>query len=76
MKTTNHYSKIVEWSDEDQCYIGTCPSLMLGGCHGQDELEVFKQLCEIVDEWIEIYKKDNLELPKPLSINETYGEAA
>ena len=41
MKTTNHYSKIVEWSEEDQCYIGTCPSLMLGGCHGQDELEVF-----------------------------------
>jgi predicted RNase H-like HicB family nuclease len=49
---------------------------MLGGCHGPDELEVFKQLCEIVDEWIEIYKKDNLELPKPLSISETYGEAA
>jgi predicted RNase H-like HicB family nuclease len=76
MKTTNHYSKIVEWSEEDQCYISTCPSLMLGGCHGLEELEVFKQLCEIVDEWIEIYKKDNLELPKPLSINETYGEAA
>ena len=76
MKTTNHYSKIVEWSEEDQCYIGTCPSLMLGGCHGQDELEVFKQLCEIVDEWIEIYKKDNLELPKPLSLEDLYGKAA
>jgi predicted RNase H-like HicB family nuclease len=49
---------------------------MLGGCHGPDELEVFKQLCEIVDEWIEIYQKDNLELPKPLSISETYAEAA
>jgi predicted RNase H-like HicB family nuclease len=42
----------------------------------QTNSEVFKQLCEIVDEWIEIYKKDNLELPKPLSINEIYGEAA
>jgi len=27
------YTKFVEWSDEDQCFIGRCPELMLGGVH-------------------------------------------
>ena len=40
MKTRDRYLKIVEWSEEDQCYVGTCPSLMLGGVHGEDEAEV------------------------------------
>lgn len=68
MKTNNHYPKIVEWSDEDQCYIGTCPGLMYGGCHGDDEVKVFKQLCKIVDEWLESYRRANLELPNLVSL--------
>jgi hypothetical protein len=27
------YVKIVEWL-RDQCYVGSCPGLLLGGCHG------------------------------------------
>ncbi len=76
MKTSNHYPKIVEWSDEDGCYIGSCPGLMYGGCHGDDEVKVFKQLCKIVDEWIEIYKKDNIALPKPVSMDKFHSIAA
>ena len=30
------YAKYVEWSDEDQCFVGRCPELMLGGVHGND----------------------------------------
>ena len=30
MKKSDRYLKIVEWSEEDQCYVGTCPGLMLG----------------------------------------------
>jgi len=55
MKTSDRYLKIVEWSEEDQCYIGTCPGLMLGGVHGDDEAEVYRELCQVVQEWIEIY---------------------
>jgi hypothetical protein len=29
--------KIVEWSDEDRCSVGTSPGLIYGGCHGEDE---------------------------------------
>lgn len=66
MKDSMHYVKIVEWSDEDQCYVGSCPGLLYGGCHGDDEKEVFAELCEIVEEVIELYKKDGKQLPPPI----------
>ena len=31
------YAKFVEWSEEDKCFIGRCPELMLGGVQGNDE---------------------------------------
>ncbi len=52
LKSNDHYLKIVEWSDEDQCYVGSCPGLMLGGVHGDNEAEVYRELCIVVDEWI------------------------
>ncbi|BBO16477.1 type II toxin-antitoxin system HicB family antitoxin [Candidatus Brocadia pituitae] len=63
MKDSMHYVKIIEWSDEDQCSVGSCPGLFYGGCHGNDEKEVFAELCEIVEETIEFYKKDGKPLP-------------
>ena len=30
MKKSDRYLKVVEWCEEDQCYIGSAPSLMLG----------------------------------------------
>jgi predicted RNase H-like HicB family nuclease len=65
MKESAKYVKIVEWSDEDQCFVGSCPGLIYGGCHGIDEKKVFEDLCSIVEEVIAIYKKDNKSLPPP-----------
>jgi len=59
------YVKIVEWSDEDQCYVGSAPGLLLGGCHGPSERQVFEELCEIVEEAIELYHRDGKPLPPP-----------
>ncbi|MDQ3799780.1 MAG: hypothetical protein M3384_10030 [Acidobacteriota bacterium] len=59
------YEKIVYWSEEDNCFIGVCPELMYGGVHGDDAVEVFKELCEVVDEWVEILKQDGKPLPEP-----------
>ncbi len=64
MKTSDRYLKIVEWSEEDQCYVGSCPGLMLGGVHGDDEGKVYKELCRIVDEWIRVYEEDGEPLPE------------
>ena len=67
MKDSARYVKIVEWSEEDQCFVGSCPSLFYGGCHGHDEKQVFAELCDLVDEVVEIYKQDNKPLPPAIS---------
>ncbi len=67
MKDSARYVKIVEWSDEDQCYVGSAPGLILGGCHGDDERQVFDELCQIVEEAIGLYKLDGKPLPASTS---------
>ena len=67
MRESARYVKIVEWSEEDQCFVGSCPELLYGGCHGDDEKTVFAELCEIVEETLELYKKDGKRLPPPTS---------
>ena len=74
MKTSDRYLKIVEWSEEDQCYIGTCPGLSQGGVHGDDEAAVYKELCDAVNEWIEILEKDGLPLPDATAGKEYSGK--
>lgn len=67
MSEADRYVKLVEWSDEDQCFIGSCPELFYGGCHGDDPRAVFDELCQIVEETIEVYEQDGKSLPVPLS---------
>jgi predicted HicB family RNase H-like nuclease len=67
MKDRDRYLKIVEWSEEDGCYVGSVPGWIGKCCHGDDEAEVYRELCAIVDEWIEIYQKDGRPLPPPTS---------
>ena len=67
MKDSARYVKIVEWSEEDQCYVGSAPGLMYGGCHGDDEKKVFDELCAVVEETIELYRKDGKPLPPATS---------
>ncbi len=67
MKGSAKYAKIVEWSEEDQCCVGSAPGLILGGCHGEDEKKVFDGLCEIVAEAIELYRNDGKPLPPATS---------
>ncbi len=59
--------KIVEWSEEEQCFVGSCPGLFYGGCHGDNEQEVFAELCELVEETIQVYKNEGKPLPPPTS---------
>ena len=72
MKDSARYAKIVEWSDEDNCYVGSCPGLIYAGCHGSDEKKVFEDLCQIVDEVIYVYRKDGKPLP-PSTAGQDYA---
>ena len=65
MSESAKYIKIVEWSDEDECFIGYCPGIIGPCCHGDNEVEVFGQLCEIVDELLAYTQKRNKPLPQP-----------
>jgi len=63
MKTRDRYLKIVEWSEEDKCYVGSVPGFIGPCCHGDKEEEVYKKLCTILDEWIQIHAREKIPLP-------------
>jgi predicted RNase H-like HicB family nuclease len=63
VKDSARYAKIINWSDEDGCYVGRAPGLFDGGCHGDDERAVFDELCVIVEEVVALYRADNRPLP-------------
>ncbi len=65
MTESARYIKIVEWSDEDQCFVGQCPGIVGPCCHGDNEAQVYAELCEIVDDWIEQLKQEGKPLPEP-----------
>jgi hypothetical protein len=57
------YIKIVDWSDEDGALVGQCPGVIGPCCHCADEVEVYRELCEIVSEWLELAERDGTPLP-------------
>jgi predicted RNase H-like HicB family nuclease len=66
MKDSDRYLKIVEWSEEDSCYLGSALGLIEYCCHGDNEVDVFKQLCVITDEWVAVLNSQHKELPVPI----------
>ncbi|MCP4706854.1 MAG: toxin-antitoxin system HicB family antitoxin [candidate division Zixibacteria bacterium] len=73
---SDRYLKIVEWSDEDNCYIGTSPGLFDGGVHGEDEAKVFSKLCVVVEDTITIMNDSGKPLPKPTANKQFSGKIA
>ena len=65
MKDSARYLKLVEWSDEDGCFVGQCPGIIGPCCHGDDEATVYAELCQIVEEWIETMNGRGQPLPPP-----------
>ena len=57
------YLKIVEWSEQDGCYIGSAPPLIGASCHGGTEEKVLAQLQVIVEEWVRMLLSDGKPLP-------------
>ena len=74
MKKKDRYLKIVEWSNEDQCFIGSIPGWIGKCCHGDNEEEVYHELCQILEEWIEIYKEDGIPVPASIASKKFSGK--
>ena len=64
---TKDFMKVVEWSEEDGCYIGSAPPLIGHCCHGKTEEEVYRQLAVIVPDVIETYERRGFALPEAAS---------
>ena len=62
MKTSDQYHKWVEWSDEDQTYLGKCPDLITG-IHGEDPRQVYSDLCDIAEEVVSHLESTGRPLP-------------
>ncbi len=63
MKTSDQYHKWVEWSEEDQTYLGKCPDLITG-IHGDDPVQLYADLREIVDGVIQQLDTSGKPLPQ------------
>jgi predicted RNase H-like HicB family nuclease len=68
------YTKIVEWSEEDGCFVGSAPPLIGPCCHGKDETKVYAELCQIVEEWIGLLEGDGHALPESLAAKKFSGK--
>ena len=64
MKASDQYPKWIEWSEEDQTYIGKCPDLITG-IHGDSPMQLYNELCEVIEDVIQHFAKEGRELPSP-----------
>jgi predicted RNase H-like HicB family nuclease len=64
MKKSDLYHKWIEWSEQDQIYIGKCPDLITG-IHGDDPVNLYRELCEVVEDVILHLESENRLIPKP-----------
>ena len=64
MKQSDQYHKWVEWSEEDQTYIGKCPDLITG-IHGDNPAKLYSELCEVVEDVIRHIAAEGRPLPTP-----------
>ena len=62
MRPSDRYHKWVEWSEEDHAYLGKCPDLITG-IHGDDPVQLYRELCDVVDEVIQHFETEGRALP-------------
>lgn len=64
MKKSDMYHKWVEWSEQDQIYIGKCPDLITG-IHGEDPVQLYSELCGVVEDVIQHIEQEGRPFPSP-----------
>ena len=68
---TQHYTMIIQWSEEDEAFVVTVPELP--GCmtHGETYEEAAKQGADAIESWISVAK----EIGKPIPVPKLYAAA-
>ncbi len=69
----NHYTIIIQWSNEDQCYVVTLPEWgEFCHTHGDTYEEALKNAQEVLELLIESTLENNEILPKPQLFNQSF----
>ena len=55
-RSADRRQKVVYWSAEDDRFVGQCPALFPGGVHGDDEVAVFAQRYQVVEQHVAILR--------------------
>ncbi len=64
-KQYEHYSMIIQWSDEDNAYIVTVPELPGCRTHGKTYEEAVRQGQDAIATWIDGSRELGLPIPPP-----------
>lgn len=62
MKAIDRYHKWIEWNEIDWVYVGKCPDLITR-IHGDDPIELYSELCDVVEEVIRHFEAKGKTLP-------------
>ncbi len=67
------YSYIVEWSEADECYLGSIVELEKNMTCGETPEEVIKNLKEALEAYVNTSIANNMEIPEPLKLTDFKG---
>lgn len=65
------YSILIQWSEEDNCYVTSVPDLPGCMAHGETQAEALQELSVARDLWLETAEEVGKEIPKPSFLNVT-----
>ena len=74
MKKSPPYSMRIHWSNEDGCFIGTCPEFPHASGFGDSPTEAARELGTAIDLAIQTHKEEDWPLPEPAMIKEYSGQ--
>jgi len=67
------YTYIIEWSDVDECFLGSIAELERNMTCGQTREEVLSNLKEAVASYVTTSLAHNMDIPEPLKIRDFKG---
>ena len=74
MDNQTTYSMKIHWSDEDRCFIGTCPEFPHASAFGDTQEEAIRELAIAIDLAIQSHLEEGWTLPRPAVIKEYSGQ--
>lgn len=67
------YTYRIEWSEEDQAYIGRCLEFPGLAAHGDSSESALKEIKTVVNESVKWLKDDKKSIPEPLGMKKFKG---